>query len=58
MLNNTEKIPFKKWLKDKWFEHCDEVESWTGKRPDYLGEEYFQKYKWWLKREYKSQFKS
>ena len=58
MLKKTKTITFKEWLRHKWFEHCDEVESWTGKRPDYLSGEYFKKYKWWLKREYKSQQKS
>jgi hypothetical protein len=35
-----------------WFEHCDEVELYTGKRPDYKAKDYFAKYKWFLKREY------
>lgn len=49
---------FKHWLKEKWYEHLDEVEEWTGKRPEYQESEYFAKYKWWLKREYLHQKRS
>lgn len=27
--------------------------AWTGKLPTYTASDYFQKYKWWLRREYK-----
>jgi len=37
-----------------WNEHCDEVFAWTGKNPEYLSAEYFEKYKWWLRREYRA----
>jgi hypothetical protein len=47
--------PFKFWLKQKWFEHLDELESWGQPRPKYDPSSYFQMYKWWLKREYRFQ---
>ena len=46
---------FRLWCQEKWFEHCDEIESWTGNRVQYLSAEYFSKYKYWLKREFKLQ---
>jgi hypothetical protein len=46
---------FRTWCCQKWYDHCDEVEAWTGRRPQYLSQEYFNKYKWWLRREYQSE---
>jgi len=45
-------MSFRVWCTQQWFEHRDEVESYTGKLPDYKAEVYFAKYKWFLKREY------
>jgi len=45
-------MTFRMWCNEMWFEHCDEVETFTGKRPDYKAKDYFAKYKWFLKREY------
>lgn len=45
---------FRMWCQNKWYEHCDEVEQWTGQRVKYLSQEYFNKYKWWLKREFRA----
>ena len=47
-------MTFRQWCHEKWFEHCDEIESWTGHRPSYLSAEYFNKYKWWLRREFRA----
>jgi hypothetical protein len=47
---------FRNWCNDKWFEHRDELESY-GQRLPYTSREYFQKYKYWLKREFKHQQK-
>ena len=48
-------MTFRFWCQEKWFEHKDELESF--KQPVLYGpKEYFAKYKWWLKREYKHQF--
>jgi uncharacterized protein CbrC (UPF0167 family) len=46
---------FRSWLQDKWYEHIDEMISYTGKEPEYRAKEYFNKYKHWLKREYRFQ---
>ena len=40
---------FRQWLRRKWVEHCDEIEAFHGKPCDYHLEDYFRKYKWWLK---------
>ena len=45
---------FRHWCYEKWQEHCEEVRSWTGQDPLYLSAEYFNKYKWWLRREYRA----
>ncbi len=44
---------FRQWCYSMWMEHCDEVESWTRQRVHYLSDEYFRKYKWWLRREFR-----
>lgn len=50
-------ITFRHWLQEKWYEHLDEVEAWGGVVPDYKLQDYFEKYRWWLRREYKHQTK-
>lgn len=45
--------PFRSWLNQIWFEHKTEFEMYNQKFPDYTQEEYFKKYRWWLKREFK-----
>lgn len=44
---------FRTWLRDIWYENCDEHQA-HGELP-YTMSEYFQKYKYWLKREFKFQ---
>lgn len=46
---------FRTWCQEKWYEHCNEFESWFKRQPDYTSKEYFAKYKYWLKREYRYQ---
>jgi len=50
-------MTFREWLKITWEEHRMEVESYEGKPPNYDMCDYFNKYKWWLKRLYKSEVK-
>ena len=45
---------FRHWCYEKWMEHCDEVYNWTGHSPLYLSAEYFGRYKWWLRREFRA----
>ena len=49
---------FRTWCREKWYEHIDEMVMYTGQQPTYLANEYFNKYKYWLKREFKYQRKS
>lgn len=44
---------FRHWCAEKWFQHCEEIESLTGRNPNYDSKFYFGMYKWWLKREYR-----
>ena len=46
---------FRSWCQEKWYEHVDEMIDITGKPPVYHPNEYFAKYKYWLKREYRYQ---
>lgn len=46
---------FRSWLNQLWMDHKKEVLEYTGKSVDYDLGEYFNKYKWWLRREYRHQ---
>jgi uncharacterized protein CbrC (UPF0167 family) len=48
---------FRSWCQEKWYEHIDEMVTFAGKAPGYTAREYFNKYRWWLKREYQYQHK-
>jgi hypothetical protein len=44
---------FRDWIKNIWNEHCEECSAW---RETPLSEkDYFSRYKWWLRREYRHQ---
>ena len=48
-------MSFRFWCREKWFEHMAELESYN--QPlSYNSKDYFNKYKYWLKREYKYQY--
>ena len=43
---------FRTWCREKWYEHGEELTSYGMQLP-YTSQEYFAKYKFWLKREYR-----
>lgn len=45
---------FRQWCGEKWYQHKDEMESYGQSLP-YTAQDYFAKYKFWLKREFKYQ---
>ena len=45
---------FRSWCYEKWYEHQAELEAYGQPLP-HTAKEYFNKYKFWLKREYKHQ---
>jgi hypothetical protein len=49
---------FRLWLQEQWYEHLEEISAWQKHEPEYTLKEYFEKYKWWLRREYRFQAKS
>lgn len=49
---------FRFWCREKWYEHIDEIISIGGTEPTYTSQQYFNKYRWWLKREYQFQQKN
>ena len=44
---------FRAWVHQLWVDNCEEHDLF--KMLKYSEKEYFQKYKWWLKREFKHQ---
>lgn len=48
-------MKFRIWCQQKWYEHVDEIILITGREPAYMAKDYFAKYKYWLKREYRYQ---
>ncbi len=51
-------MKFRQWVQEKWYEHVDESRAWNGFEPTATPQEYFNKYKYWLKREYKHQMEN
>ena len=47
-------MSFRLWLQEMWYQHVAELESY-GQALPYDLREYFSKYKYWLKREYRYQ---
>lgn len=46
---------FREWVRNIWLDNCSERDIFN--EPKFDMSEYFQKYKYWLKREYKYQHK-
>ena len=47
--------PFRTFVYDKWFEYRDEVRQWEKREVEGSPEDYFKKYKWFLKEKYKQE---
>ena len=47
-------MPFRNWVQEMYYENQDELLGWSDIRPskDTLST-YFNRYKWWLRREYR-----
>lgn len=45
--------PFRAWLQNKWIEYKNELFEMDGIVVQDRPAEYFQRYKWWLKGQYK-----
>lgn len=52
MGNSNKMKSFRMWLQERWFQHKDELSNF-GQTCDYDLKHYFNKYKYWLKREYR-----
>jgi predicted solute-binding protein len=46
---------FRFWIQEMWMQHKDEYMELGMSIPESSAQEYFRKYKYWLKREYKHQ---
>ena len=47
-------MTFRSWCREKWYEYIGECEAYK-ETPSLDPDQYFKKYKYWLKREYKFQ---
>ena len=47
---------FRQWVHELWLQNCDEYLLVQGL--PYTQTEYFHKYKWWLRREYRHQVRN
>lgn len=47
-------MKFRGWLQEMWMQHKDELDG-LGQKCDYNIQDYFNRYKYWLKREYRHQ---
>jgi hypothetical protein len=50
MKNST----FRSWLRRMWYDHLEELMEWENRVPNYTANEYYSKYRWYLRREYRS----
>jgi len=48
-------MTFRHWIQEMWMQHKDEYMELNLVIPESDAQEYFRKYKYWLKREYKHQ---
>jgi predicted solute-binding protein len=48
-------MTFRHWIQEMWMQHKDEYMELNLAIPESSAQEYFRKYKYWLKREYKHQ---
>jgi hypothetical protein len=48
-------MTFRHWLQEMWMQHKDELELFSQRR-DYEVKDYFNRYKYWLRREYRHQY--
>jgi len=46
---------FRTWVRELWYENCEE--HFQSDIPRYTHEEYFNNFKWWLKREFRHRLK-
>lgn len=52
-MGTTDRVKsFRAWLQERWMEHKDELDG-LGIQVDYDVQHYYNKYKYWLKREYR-----
>ena len=50
---NKKSTPFRTWLMNMWYDNCDEHQAFN--EPNLPIKEYYARYKYWLKREFKYQ---
>lgn len=50
------KNSFRHWVQEMWYDHVDELDAYQ-QQPKYSSKDYFNKYKFWLKREFQHRLK-
>jgi len=48
-------MTFREFVNDLWYEHKEEIHTWTGNYPIYEREKWFISNKWFLKHKFKNQ---
>lgn len=44
---------FRQFVLKFWYQHLEELMAWEHTVPKYTSVEYFEKYRWWLRKEYR-----
>lgn len=52
---NTNDSEFRTWITEQWFEYKDEVLAWEHRAVTGTPQDYYHKYKWFLKAKYKAE---
>jgi len=45
---------FRQFVLKVWYQHLEELMAWEHKVPNYTSGEYFDRYRWWLRKEYRN----
>ena len=54
-MSTSKQTGFRAWLMEMWYSHLDELDAWSLPKPDYTSSVYFQRFRWWLRAEYRRQ---
>ena len=52
---DTHQSDYRTWINNQWFEYKQEVWAWEGRDVTGTPQDYYHKYKWFLKAKYKAE---
>lgn len=47
---------FRRYVQEMWIVHREELEYWEKRVPDYDAKEYFKRFRWWLRDQYRKKY--